>query len=208
MSTVTQGTRSVKSRRRELSAELEFDDSGHPIVRINGTPYSLEDLPQPAAGRRLEKLDGTTYEVSDAGECTCPDYLERHKGLDTLGCKHVKALRMLGLLEPPAIAAAPEPKPTLRPGIDRVRDELDEPPAAPEPAPPLEDWLRQQAARYRSAWGGPHGPWLAGRLDGLADLARMLEAKTGDALDGREWVLERERDERLMARGEALSRGR
>lgn len=61
-------------------------------------------------------------------ECDCPDFEARHRGLPTQGCKHIRALVELGLLDRPT---APSP---------RVADEFDVP-AAPaccapaEPAP-------------------------------------------------------------------------
>jgi hypothetical protein len=43
------------------------------------------------------------YTVADTGDgatCDCPDFLFRHDGHDQTGCKHVRALRALGLLDP------------------------------------------------------------------------------------------------------------
>jgi hypothetical protein len=51
---------------------------------------------------RLRKADGTTYTVADTidgATCDCGDFVFRHDGHGT-HCKHVRALRALGLIDP------------------------------------------------------------------------------------------------------------
>jgi hypothetical protein len=51
---------------------------------------------------RLRKADGTTYTVADTTDgasCECADQVFRHEGEYTPGCKHIRALRALGLLD-------------------------------------------------------------------------------------------------------------
>ncbi len=52
---------------------------------------------------RLSKDDGLRYDVTETAygaSCDCPDFIFRRDGLDPEGCKHVRALRMYGLVEP------------------------------------------------------------------------------------------------------------
>lgn len=73
---------------------------------INGTPYNVRPLAcDPAAALtavRLRKSDGTTYHVvlpSDSDPvCDCPDYVFHRDGIDPSGCKHVRALTVVGML--------------------------------------------------------------------------------------------------------------
>jgi hypothetical protein len=51
---------------------------------------------------RLRKPDGTVYTVADTIDgamCDCADFTFRHEGHDQTGCKHVRALRALGLID-------------------------------------------------------------------------------------------------------------
>jgi hypothetical protein len=54
---------------------------------------------------RVTKPDGTAYEIGRSHLtgwciCSCPDFLWKHAdaGLGDPGCKHIRALRSLGLL--------------------------------------------------------------------------------------------------------------
>ncbi|MHC5542012.1 SWIM zinc finger family protein, partial [Singulisphaera rosea] len=50
----------------------------------------------------LRKADGTFYHVAvlDYGaECTCPDFVFNRDGLDPLGCKHIRSLVALGIID-------------------------------------------------------------------------------------------------------------
>lgn len=75
-------------------------------LSIDGVDYRLRSVPiDPSIGRkawRLRKADGTTYHVAvteHGPECECPDFVFRRDGIDPEGCKHVKALRAVGLLD-------------------------------------------------------------------------------------------------------------
>jgi hypothetical protein len=51
---------------------------------------------------RLRKADGSTYDVADTIDgptCDCADQTFRHDGIDATGCKHIRALRALGLID-------------------------------------------------------------------------------------------------------------
>lgn len=52
--------------------------------------WRLHKLGTPTRHDVAEGLDGAT--------CTCEDQAFRHEGRDAIGCKHVRALRALGLL--------------------------------------------------------------------------------------------------------------
>jgi hypothetical protein len=52
---------------------------------------------------RLRQADGTTYTVADTADgatCECGDFVFRHDGNDQVGCKHIRSLRALGLIDP------------------------------------------------------------------------------------------------------------
>lgn len=75
------------------------------FLRISGVCYGLERItPAPAVfrGWRLRKVDGTCYDVGQDQHgitCTCPDFAFRRDGLEPEGCKHIKALKTVGLLD-------------------------------------------------------------------------------------------------------------
>lgn len=75
------------------------------FVRIGGSIYALHRItPAPAVfrGWRLRKVDGTCYDVGQDQHgclCTCPDFAFRRDGLEPEGCKHIKALKTVGLLD-------------------------------------------------------------------------------------------------------------
>lgn len=61
-------------------------------------------------GYRLSKDDGRQYDVteSDFGPtCDCPDFIFRREGIDPKGCKHVRALRLYGLVSPEPAGRVP-----------------------------------------------------------------------------------------------------
>jgi hypothetical protein len=73
----------------------------------------LETEPQDRA-YRLSKDDGQRYDVTESvygPTCDCPDFIYRRDGIDPKGCKHVRALRLYGLVSPEP-AARP-----LAPGV-------------------------------------------------------------------------------------------
>jgi hypothetical protein len=74
-------------------------------LTINGTTYALRRIPcAPGAARRafrLRKANGTTYHVAatvHGAVCDCPDFTFHRDGIDPQGCKHVKALSVVGLM--------------------------------------------------------------------------------------------------------------
>jgi hypothetical protein len=75
-------------------------------VHIRGVAYSARPIPAECFGParrawRLRKADGTAYDVAEmprGATCDCGDQAFRHEGLDALGCKHIRALRALGLI--------------------------------------------------------------------------------------------------------------
>ena len=72
---------------------------------MDATDYVVTFLPShPSVGApawRLTKTDGTVYDVIVRGhgpECDCPDFVICRDGRDRKGCKHIAALRAVGLL--------------------------------------------------------------------------------------------------------------
>ncbi len=73
---------------------------------INGTAYNVRPIAcDPAAALtavRLRKSDGTTYHVALPHDghpiCDCPDYVFHRDGIDADGCKHIRALTVVGML--------------------------------------------------------------------------------------------------------------
>ncbi len=77
-------------------------------LEIDGQPYILRPLtPDRDSGvsrlYRLRKSSGVAYHVSQhihGNECECPDFVYRRDGQDYQGCKHVRSLVALNLLDP------------------------------------------------------------------------------------------------------------
>ena len=74
-------------------------------LHINSTAYQVKPLPSdPSAANRvfrLRKADGVFYHVAatqDGAVCDCPDFTFRRDGIDPDGCKHIRALTVVGLL--------------------------------------------------------------------------------------------------------------
>jgi hypothetical protein len=75
-------------------------------VTIRGEEYHATPL-EPEADDvvkawRLRKASGDAYVVADTADgatCECRDYVYRHEGRDQVGCKHIRSLRALGLLD-------------------------------------------------------------------------------------------------------------
>lgn len=88
-------------------------------VVINGVRYALKPVPCDREAARqcfeLRKGHGTNeavYHVSrhDYGaECTCPDFVYSRDGIDPTGCKHIKALLALQILDSRAPRVRPVP---------------------------------------------------------------------------------------------------
>lgn len=105
-------------------------------VTIRGESYSARPihsvLPEVIRAWRLRKADGTTYDVADTidgATCDCADQVFRHEGNDATGCKHIRALRALGLIDPDGEAPGSPPGPS-RLGV------TPRPPSAHPPRPP------------------------------------------------------------------------
>ena len=75
-------------------------------VHIRGDAYAvriIEADPDADVSKliRLRKADGTAYHVARTAHgatCDCADQTFRHEGRDGSGCKHIRALRAVGLL--------------------------------------------------------------------------------------------------------------
>jgi hypothetical protein len=75
-------------------------------IHIRGTCYTARPIRPETSdvvrAWRLRKPDGTTYGVADTADgatCDCADFVFQHDGHDQTGCKHVRALRALGLID-------------------------------------------------------------------------------------------------------------
>lgn len=105
--------------------------------RYTARPLASEDGP---AWRLRKQSDGSTRDVSShphGAECDCADFVFRRDGIDPKGCKHVRALKVLGLLGAPALCPSLEPASMTRTSNPTTRPRPDETPtskARPEPA--------------------------------------------------------------------------
>jgi hypothetical protein len=75
-------------------------------VHIRGVCYSARpvepECDDVARAWRLRLADGTAYTVAETvhgATCECGDFVWRHDGKDAAGCKHIRALRALGLID-------------------------------------------------------------------------------------------------------------
>ena len=76
------------------------------VISIDGTHYAVSPLaPAPDASKayRFAKVGGdeNVYDVEElagVSRCDCADFVFRREGLDTLGCKHIRAAWMMGLI--------------------------------------------------------------------------------------------------------------
>jgi len=75
-------------------------------LHLNGTLYEVRPVDAQASdvikAWQLRKADGTTYVVADTtygATCECASFVFRHDGRDSVGCKHVRACRQLGLID-------------------------------------------------------------------------------------------------------------
>lgn len=76
------------------------------VLRICGTSYGLTRLDRGREavleGWRLTKPDGTAYDCCRTEHgllCDCPDFAWRREDIEPEGCKHLRALVRVGLLE-------------------------------------------------------------------------------------------------------------
>lgn len=72
-------------------------------LTINGTSYAVRPFGTPdGTAWKLRRPDGTAHHVAPTPHgptCTCGDFTWRRDGLDPRGCKHVRALVAVGLIE-------------------------------------------------------------------------------------------------------------
>lgn len=77
------------------------------VLTIRGTEYLVRGIPAAAFGattRAFQLRKAGTATVHHVAEtihgpiCDCPDFIFRHDGIDPKGCKHIRALRALGLI--------------------------------------------------------------------------------------------------------------
>jgi hypothetical protein len=90
-----------------MATKTKAPDTCRLTCTIRGVSYSVRPVrpesPDVARAWRLRKADGTCYDVADSADgqvCDCADHTFRHEGIGT-ACKHVRALRALGLLDSP-----------------------------------------------------------------------------------------------------------
>jgi hypothetical protein len=71
-------------------------------LHLRGLAYDVSPIAcDEGRAFRLAKADGTNYDVAETPygpTCDCGDQTWRHEGRDILGCKHIRALRALGLI--------------------------------------------------------------------------------------------------------------
>ena len=102
--TVKPGRKAPKGRPPlAVSLCLAIDHQAYSV-----TPIKAED-PTVIRAWRLVKLSDrdAVYDVAETfhgASCSCPDHAARREGLDEAGCKHYKALVMVGLLDAPNAA--------------------------------------------------------------------------------------------------------
>jgi hypothetical protein len=109
MATATRNGSTRKPGKLAVSLALSIDHQVYALEPIRS------ELPEVSRAWRLaSKATGNAYDVhqgpAGAG-CDCPDQTWRHDGRDATGCKHIQALRLMGLLDPPP-APVPTPPPT------------------------------------------------------------------------------------------------
>src|SRR5829696_3643829 len=96
-------TATTSKPRAARKAKPKPADTCRLSVTIRGTTYGAHPIPsEDGRAWRLRKADGTTYDVAETPHgptCDCGDQTYRHEGIDGTGCKHIRALRALGLLD-------------------------------------------------------------------------------------------------------------
>src|SRR5262245_48569916 len=91
------------SRIRPVSGTCRWVSRRHRVLQINRTRYTV--TPVGTRYRLLNWSNGEVYDIDAAGRwCTCPSFIWFHCPVQAGGdgrCKHVAALRSLGLLPSP-----------------------------------------------------------------------------------------------------------
>jgi hypothetical protein len=98
---------SGKPSKLAVSLALSID---HQVYTLD--PLRSEDTEITRGWRLTAKSSGNVYDVAQTAQgitCDCPDQAYRHEGRDDIGCKHIQALRLMGLLDAVPI---PGPDPT------------------------------------------------------------------------------------------------
>lgn len=87
--------------------KTQAPDTCRMVIVIRGESYTARPVRDctgdVARAWRLRKGDGTAYTVADTTDgatCECADFTFRHQGHDQAGCKHIRAMRALGLIDP------------------------------------------------------------------------------------------------------------
>lgn len=115
MATISPSAPAVQPKPRRPRTVKPATGVARLTLAINGVDYAVRPLAVPpdsgvARLLQLRKLaDGTVYHASQhphGDECTCPSFVFDHDGRDALGCKHLVALRAVGLLPAPGPLAA------------------------------------------------------------------------------------------------------
>jgi hypothetical protein len=155
-------------------------------LTIGDRSYGLAILTSPD-GSPVYRLDyrDKVYDVTPdtaslaGATCDCPDYIHRRAGLDSAGCRHIKALRSVGLLAPVQTFPAPP------------RDGPTGPEGEPLTSTPLSPVLSLALAGFTICGGSPEAddPRLevlgdAAQDEAEAAAARMLASED----DGPEWA--------------------
>lgn len=100
------------------------------VISIDGTHYGVAPLaPAPDAVKafRFSKVSGDEArhdidETAAGASCTCGDFVWRHEGRNTIGCKHLRAARMMGLIGEPPEPTSPDDD--RRAAYDDAREKL------------------------------------------------------------------------------------
>ena len=139
MATLTQPRKSSKpkSPRPEpvVSLCMGLDHQVYGLTKIRG----IQD-PNVRTCWRLEKKSdlGCVYDVAIHAHggtcCTCPDWETRHFDFNTAGCKHIKGLVALGLIDAPKPVSVRIDEPAA-PVVPEARHDAPEPTPIVEPAP-------------------------------------------------------------------------
>ncbi|MGP0069153.1 MAG: hypothetical protein ACLQGP_36830 [Isosphaeraceae bacterium] len=102
MSKVSDRPRAVQQRKPARPAH----GTARLTLFVNGTAYNVRPIAcDPAAAIqafRLRKADGTVYHIAstrDGHLCDCPDFVFHRDGIDPAGCKHIKAMVAVSLLQ-------------------------------------------------------------------------------------------------------------
>lgn len=77
-------------------------------IEIRGRTYGLAAIP---GGFVVDKEWGVSHTITQGEErpsCDCKDFVYRHAGLPTLGCRHIQALRAAGLIPQPTYQETPD----------------------------------------------------------------------------------------------------